>query len=130
MAHAFELQLETLSQEKKSLGIKLPEFPPMVLNHLKQQNKGINKNTPETVAPMWTNFLLFLYYRMIGSPNIFQCCILQLKSHVCGFVPMSQLFFVRKIQSIPSQTRMHGQDVFAGQSPLLSLTVMNPLMFC
>ena len=43
----FELQLESLTkQEKETLGIKLPEFPPMVLAHMKHCIKHIDTNYP------------------------------------------------------------------------------------
>ena len=63
MAYGFSHNSKTLNQqEKASLGIKLSEFPPVVLNHLKQYIKHIDTNYPWSVSPNLELFLLTASY--------------------------------------------------------------------
>ena len=57
-----ELEVEKLTpEEMETLPIRLSEFPPMVLNHLKKRIKPIDPKNPWSIHP---NLVLFL---LIGT---------------------------------------------------------------
>ena len=68
----FDLQLEnSYPAGNVSLGIKVLEFPQMLLNHLKQCIKCIDANYFWSIIPSRGLLILFVHYHMVASPYIF-----------------------------------------------------------
>ena len=128
----YELEVEQLTpEEMETLPIRLTEFPPMVLNHLKKRIKPIDPKNPWSIHPNLVLFLLigtFIFWVIVVIIIVWQ--IYLLRSHVRGFKPMTKLFFgptnTTATELIPLQQCL--VDLVTDSTSRLPQTVTRPLL--